>query len=158
MILKASPPLFLSCSQDVGKKKKSCTNNRCENWSQATTSIFKDWYFPNPLIKGNKCGKTGGLLVGSDFYGFQWKPPLLDHTHLCVLLGASLVVKQHWQLAASVPYRLSDSGLAETTGKSSSLFHTHKKTVHSAWEQWKVGFTGRLFLEPEMIPALTKNL
>lgn len=42
-----SRPPFLFHSSALWEKN-SCTNNRCVLWSQATTSIFKEWYVPNP--------------------------------------------------------------------------------------------------------------
>lgn len=43
----------LSFLKTLGKEK-SCTNNRCVLWSQATFIFFKEWYVPNPLRKLDK--------------------------------------------------------------------------------------------------------
>lgn len=55
-------------------EKNSCTNNRCALRSQATTSIFKEWYVPKPLTRHNK-----GDILTEHLWSFvqQWiiSPP-----------------------------------------------------------------------------------
>lgn len=45
-------------------KENSCTNNRCVLWSQAATSILKEWYVPSLWHKLTKyVEKRGGEMV-----------------------------------------------------------------------------------------------